>query len=154
MIGGSQTTNKIMATKTKKSQAAKKVTVEQNESVQHLQPFCENAAVAAYWKDKAEEQRPLAAEELQAKLDADPETKDFKGTVVYLCGDQVYKIRVQRRSSCDWRTKHLKDPKLKEYKTLMDQIDDLKENAAKLEGELAEAHPKCVEHTFIIGYLK
>ena len=46
------------------------------------------------------------------------------------------------------------DPKLKEYKALMDQIDELKETAAKLEGELAEAHPKCVEHTFIIGFMK
>ena len=145
-----------MATKSKKSQAASKLTFKQteNENEQHLKPFCEKASIAAYWKAKAEELRPLASAELQAKLEADPETKDFTGTVVYMCDDLIYKIRVQRRSSCDWRTKHLKDPKLKEYKALMDQIDDLKENAAKLEGELAEAHPKCVEHTFIIGYLK
>ena len=125
-----------------------------NKSEQHLQPFCENAAIAAYWKDKAEELRPLANAELQAKLEADPETKDFTGTVVYLCGDQIYKIRVQRRTNCDWRSKNLKDPNLKEYKTLMTEIDEKKKRAGELEDLLTEAHPKCVERTFVIGFMK
>ena len=130
------------------------ITFEKNEQQeQHLQPFCENAAVAAYWKNKAEELRPLASAELQAKLDADPETQDFRGTVVYLCGDQVYKIRVQRRVSCDWRSKRLNDPVLKEYKELMNDIDAKKEMAARKEAELAEKHPKCLKHDFIIGFL-
>ena len=131
-----------------------KLTFEKNEQKeQHLQPFCENAAVSAYWKEKAEELRPLASAELQAKLDSNPETKDFTGTVVYLCGDQVYKIRVQRRSSCDWRKKRLNDPILKEYKALMNEMDDLKEKAADLESQLTAAHPKCVDHTFIMSFL-
>ena len=131
-----------------------KLTFEKNEQQeQHLQPFCENAAVAAYWKNKAEELRPLASAELQAKLDADPETQDFRGTVVYLCGDQVYKIRVQRRVSCDWRSKRLNDPVLKEYKELMNDIDAKKEMAARKEAELTEKHPKCLKHDFIIGFL-
>ena len=130
------------------------ITFEKNEQQeQHLQPFCENAAVAAYWKNKAEELRPLASAELQAKLDADPETQDFRGTVVYLCGDQVYKIRVQRRVSCDWRSKRLNDPVLKEYKELMNDIDAKKEMAARKEAELTEKHPKCLKHDFIIGFL-
>ncbi|MBO4454221.1 MAG: hypothetical protein J5761_04110 [Paludibacteraceae bacterium] len=142
--------------KSKKSQVASKLTIKQteNESEQHLQPFCENAAIASFWKDKAEELRPLASAELQAKLKADPETKDFTGTVVYLCGDRIYKIRVQRRSSCDWRSKRLKDPNLKAYKALMNEIDEKKKRASELEAILAETHPKCVEYTFIMGYMK
>ena len=143
-----------MATKTKKSQAANKLTFEQQATEQHLQPFCENASIAAFWKSKAEEHRELASQELQAKLEANPETKDFTGTVVYLCGEQVYKIRVQRRSSCDWRSKRINDPNLKEYKTLMQDIDEKKKRASDLEDLLAAAHPKCLDHTFIIGFLK
>ena len=145
-----------MATKNKKSAtAASKLTFEQDQQTeQHLQPFCENAAAAAYWKNKAEELRPLASAELQAKLDADPETKDFKGTVVYLCGDQIYKIRVQRRANCDWRSKRLNDPNLKEYKALMRELDEKKKRQSELEDLLAEAHPKCVERSFIIAFLK
>ena len=148
--------SEIMATKSKKSQAASKLTFKQteNENEQHLKPFCEKASIAAYWKAKAEELRPLASAELQAKLEADPETKDFTGTVVYMCDDMIYKIRVQRRSSCDWRSKHLKDARLTEYKALMKQIDELKEQTSALEDELAKAHPKCVEHSFVIGFLK
>lgn len=144
-----------MATKSKKSQVAKKVTFKQNENEneQHLKPFCENAAIAAYWKSKADELRALASEELRAKLDADPETKGFKGTVVYLCDDVVYKIRVQRRGSCDWCSKRFSDPNLKEYKALMRDIEAMKKRADELEEQLEEDHPKCVEHSFIISLL-
>ena len=130
------------------------VTLKKNDGKKFLQPFCENAAAAAFWKSKAEELRPQASAELKAKLDKDPETKDFTGTVVYLCDDKIYKIRVQRRSSCDWRKKQLKDePNLEEYKALMNEIDEKKELASKLEEQLAKDHPKCLEHSFVIAFL-
>ena len=129
------------------------VTLKKSEGKKHLQPYCEKAAMAAIFKSQADELRPQASEELRMKLDSDPETKDFKGTVVYLCDDQVYKIRVQRPKSCDWRKKHFKDPTLDEYKRLMDEIDAKKARASQLEEELAENHPKCIEYGFVIGFL-
>ena len=120
---------------------------------QHLKPYCENAAITSYWKGKADEHREEACKELQEKLDSNPETKDFTGTVVYLCDDQVYKIRVQRPDNTNWRAKRLNDPNLKEYKSLMNQIDKKKERADELKAELAKAHPKCIERGFVMGLL-
>ena len=134
---------------TKKS----KLTLSQNEGQEHLKPYCEEAKVAAEHKALAESLRVKATEELRAKLDSDPETRAFTGTVVCIYNDQVYKIRVQRPSSCNWREKHLNDPMLKEYKTLMKEIDQMKKDAEDLENKLAEAHPKCVDHGFVIGFL-
>lgn len=134
--------------------AKKNITFEENEaSEKHLKPYCEQAAVAAVEKNKAEALRPLAAEELQAKLDENPETKDFTGTVVYLCDGKVYKIRVQRPDNTNWRKKHLKDPLLQNYKALMKKIDDLQANADDLKEKLVSRHPKCVDRGFVIGYL-
>ena len=130
-----------------------KLTVESTEEQKSLQPFCEQAAIAAYYKSKAEELRPLASKELQDKLDSDPETKDFTGTVIYLCEGQMYKIRVQRPASCDWRKKSFKDPLLQEYKALMDQMDELKTRTADLEADLEKAHPKCISYGFTIAYM-
>ena len=129
------------------------VTLKKNDGTKFLQPFCENAAAAAFWKNKAEELRPQASDELKAKLDSDPDTKNFTGTVVYLCDDKIYKIRVQRPTSCNWRKKQLKDPNLKEYKALMDEIDEKKALASKLEEQLAKDHPKCLESGFVIAFL-
>jgi len=130
-----------------------KLTLAKNEGRKHLKPYCEEAKVAAEHKNKAEDLRIKATEELRAKLDSDPETKDFKGTVVCIFDDQIYKIRVQRPTSCNWREKRLKDPDHKTYLALMKEIDEKKKKAEALEQKLAEAHPKCVEHGFVIGFL-
>ena len=129
------------------------ITLAKEEAKQHLKPYCEQAEKAAEYKRKADELRPLAAEELQEKLDNNPDTKDFTGTVVYLCDDKAYKIRVQRKSSCNWREKRLDDPLLKNYKDLMDTIDGLKETAKQMEDDLAKAHPKCVKRELSIAFL-
>ena len=138
---------------TKNAQVASKITWKKNEGKKTIKPYCEQAEKAAIYKAEADRLRPAAAKELQAKLDADPETKDFTGTVVYLCDDKIYKVRIQRPDNTPWRKKTIKDPKLKEYKALMDKIDELKDNAQKLEDELAEAHPKCIERGFVISFL-
>ena len=130
-----------------------KLTVESTEEQKNLQPFCEQEAIAAYYKGKAEELRPLAAQELRNKLDSDPETRDFKGTVIYLCDGTMYKIRVQRPSSCNWREKKLKDPVLREYKALMKEMDEMKTKAADMEATLEKAHPQCVSYGFTIAYM-
>ena len=130
-----------------------KLTLAKNEGQEHLKPYCKEAKVAAEHKAIAEELRVKATEELRAKLDSDPETKDFTGTVVCIYDDQVYKIRVQRPESCDWRSKRLDDPLLKEYKTLVKEIDEKKKNADEIEEKLAESHPKCITKGFVIGFL-
>ena len=130
-----------------------KLTLAKNEGQKHLKPYCEEAKVAAEHKAKADSLRVQATEELRAKLDSNPETKDFTGTVVCIYGDKMYKIRVQRPASCDWRSKRLKDENLKTYKALMNEIDEKKKKADELEQKLAEAHPKCIDHGFIIGFL-
>ena len=130
------------------------LTFEQNVATeQHLKPYCEQAVIVAKQKAKADELRPLASEELKAKLDANPDTCDFTGTVVYLCGGKVYKLRVQRPDNTNWRAKRLNDPNLKEYKSLMNQIDKKKERADELRVELAKAHPKSIERGFVMGLL-
>ena len=134
--------------------ATKKITLEKNEATEkHLKPYCERAAVAAEAKNKADELRPMAAEELQAMLDANPETKAYTGTVVYLCDDKVYKIRVQRPDNTNWRKKRLDDPNLKTYKALMRKIDALQADADNLKDQLATDHPKCIDKGFVIAYL-
>ena len=130
-----------------------KLTLSQNEGQEHLKPYCKEAKVAAEHKANAEALRVKATEELQKKLDSDPETKDFTGTVVCIFDDQVYKIRVQRPESCDWRSKRLDDPNLKKYKALMKDIEYRTAYAKELEQQLAEAHPKCITKGFVIGFL-
>ena len=131
----------------------KAITLAKNEAKKSIKPFCEKSAELAEVKNRVEELRPLAAAELQAKLAADPETKDFTGKVVCMYDDQIYKIRVQRPDKTDWRSKHLNDPNLRKYKQLMDEIDDKKEEAEKLVAQLATDHPKCVNLGFSIAFL-
>ena len=95
----------------------------------------------------------MATDELHAKLDSSPDTKDFTGTVVYICDGQMYKIRVQRPASCNWREKRLNDPLHKHYLALMKEKDALDEKVKQTEEELAEAHPKCITRGFTIAYL-
>ena len=109
-----------------------KLTLKKNEGQEHLKPYCKEAKVAAEHKANAEALRIKATEELQKKLDSDPDTKDFTGTVVCIYDNQVYKIRVQRPESCDWRSKRLKDPNHKAYLALMKEIDEKKKNADEL----------------------
>ena len=141
-----------MAT-TKNAPVAKRITWKKNEGKKNLKPYCEQAEKAAIYKAEADRLRPFAAKELQDKLNADPETKNFTGTVVYLCDDKIYKVRVQRPDTTDWRKKTIKDPKLTEYKALMDKIDQMKVVSKELEAKLAEAHPKCIEYGFVISFL-
>ena len=134
--------------------AKKHITFEKNESKeQHLKPFCVQSEKAANEKSKADALRPLASDELQAMLDAKPETKDYKGTVVYLCDGEIYKIRVQRPDNTDWMSKRLNDPNHKAYKALKRQIKDMEAEAKELETQLAVDHPRCVDRGFTIAYL-
>ena len=131
----------------------KAITLAKNEAKKSIKPFCEESAKLADIKNKVDELRPLAVAELQAKLNADPETKDFTGTVVCMYDDKIYKIRVQRPDKTDWRSKRLNDPNLRQYKQLMDEIDAKKGQADKLVAQLAIDHPKCVKLGFTIAFL-
>ena len=131
----------------------KNITLANAAEEKHLQPYCAQAAIAAVEKQKADELREQASMELQTKLDSDPETKDFTGTVVYLCEGEMYKIRVQRPDKTDWTSKRLNDPLFKEYKALMLELGKKELRRKELETDLAAAHPKCVEKGFVIGLL-
>ena len=129
------------------------VTIKKNDAQKHIRPFCEQSAIAAEYKRTIDELRPLAAQELQHKLDSDPETIGYKGTVVYLCDDKIYKIRVQRPESCNWMIKRLKDPLLKKYKATMKEYKELETLLNDLDEQLRKNHPQCVEHGFSIAFL-
>ena len=144
----SPTEHKTFATMKKNN-----VTIKKNEVKKHIRPFCEQSAIAAEYKRTIDGLRPLAAQELQHKLDSDPETIGYKGTVVYLCDDKIYKIRVQRPESCDWMKRRLKDPLLKQYKATMKEFKDVEKRLKKQDAELREKHPDCVEHGFTIAFL-
>jgi len=131
----------------------KKITLANEAEEKHLKPYCKATETAAEYKRKADDLRENASKELQDKLDSDPETKDFTGTVVYLCEGEIYKIRVQRPDKTDWRSKKLRDPQLKEYKALMDELEQKENRKKELEACLAVAHPKHVEKGFVIGLL-
>ena len=141
--------------KTNKSiaQEAKNIIIQENEATQ-LKPYCIEAEIVAQHKSEADALRPLAADELQQMLSRNDETRDFTGTVLYMCGGKVYKIRVQRPDITNWRNKRLDDPALTEYKALRRTIDQLTVNAKELEAELAAAHPRCINRSFVIAYLK
>ena len=124
-----------------------------NQTEKHLQPYCAQVAIAAVEKQKADELREQASKELQDKLESDPETRDFTGTVVYICEGEMYKIRVQRPDKTDWLSKRLSDPQFKEYKALMLELGKKELRRKELETDLAAAHPKCVEKGFVIGLL-
>ena len=145
-----------MAT-SKKSQVAKKevkkVTLSNNDGKKQMKPYCEESQKLAELKVIVDGLKPAALEWLKEKLDSDPETVNFTGTVVCVFNDQVYKIRVQRPDQTKWRNKRLDDPKLKELKALYRVQDEVKNDIAKLENDLAEAHPKCVDKSFTIAFL-
>ena len=133
----------------------KQITFEKNaHNDQHLKPFCVQSEKAAEEKAKADALRPLASEELQAMLDAKPDTKDYTGTVVYLCDGEIYKIRVQRHDKTDWMKKQFNDPNLKEFKNLTKEIDEKKSRVDELKAQLAIDHPRCIVKDFTIAYLK
>jgi hypothetical protein len=131
----------------------KAITLAKNEAKRSIKPFCEESAKLADQKAKVEELRPLAVEELQAKLNVDPDTRDFTGTVVCMYDDKMYKIRVQRPDKTNWRSKRLDDANLREYKQIMKEIDAKKEKAEELVAQLAIDHPKCVNLGFTIAFL-
>ena len=135
----------------------KQITFEKNENNviydQNVKPFCEHSKKAAEEKEKADALRPLAAEELQAMLDAKPDTKDYTGTVVYICDGEAYRIRVQRHDKTDWLSKRLNDPNLKELNALAKEMDDKKSRVDELKNQLATDHPRCVDKDFTIAYL-
>ena len=145
-----------MATKQSAAKSAKqgnKLTLNQVNDT-HIRPFCEQSEQAAKYKRRADAERPYAAEQIRQALENNPETKDFTGTVVYIIGNKIYKIRVQRPTSCNWREKRLDDPNLRAYKDLMREIDTMQAEAKKLENELALAHPKCIKRDFVIAFMK
>ena len=129
------------------------MTLTAKEGQEHLKPYCEAAQVAAEKKANAEALRGQASEELQKRLDSNPETKGFKGTVVCIFDDRMYKIRVQRPDKTDWLSKRLNDPNLRAYKKLMKKISEMEKDADDLVQKLEEAHPKCIELGFVIGFL-
>ena len=131
----------------------KAITLAKNEAKKSIKPFCEESVKLAEIKSNVDKLRPLAAEELQAKLAADPDTQNFTGTVVCMYDDQIYKIRVQRPDKTDWRSKRLNDPNLREYKQVMDEIDEKKAQAEQLVAQLAINHPKCVNLGFTIAFM-
>ena len=131
----------------------KAITLAKNEAKKSIKPFCEESVKLAEIKSNVDKLRPLAAEELQAKLAADPDTQNFTGTVVCMYDDQIYKIRVQRPDKTDWRSKRLNDPNLREYKQVMDEIDEKKAQAEQLVAQLAIDHPKCVNLGFTIAFM-
>ena len=131
----------------------KAITLAKNEAKKSIKPFCEKSAELAKIKNRVEELRPMAVKELQAKLNADPDTRDFTGTVVCMYDDKIYKIRVQRPDKTNWRSKRLHDANLREYKQLMDEIDAKKSKAEELVAQLAIDHPKCVNLGFTIAFL-
>ena len=131
----------------------KAITLAKNEAKKNIKPFCEESVKLAEIKSNVDKLRPLATEELQAKLAADPDTQNFTGTVVCMYDDQIYKIRVQRPDKTDWRSKRLNDPNLREYKQLMDEIDEKKAQAEQLIAQLAIDHPKCVNLGFNIAFM-
>ena len=140
----------------KKSQVAKevkKVTLNNNDGKKQMKPYCEESQKLAEQKNIVDALKPAAMEWLKEKLNSDPETRNFTGTVVCVFNDQVYKIRVQRPDQTKWRTKTIKDDRLKELKMLYKEQDDLKVAIAELEDALAEDHPKCVEKGFTIALL-
>lgn len=145
-----------MKTKNQKAGMAKngnKVTFTKSDDKKALKPYCEQAKIAAESKRKADALRQKATEYLRCKLDSDPETKDFTGTIVCIFEDVVYQIRVQRPQSVNWLEKRLDDPKLVEYKKIMKEIENKQGYADQLEKELAEAHPKCIDRGFAIAFM-
>ena len=136
---------------TKKS----KLTFTQNEqNEKEVKPYCEKAAIAVDAKEAAEAEREKATKALKAQLDSDPETKTYTGTVVYIFNGIMYKIRVQRPDNTDWLSKRLKDPDLKELKTVEKKISELEKRSKELKEQLSQNHPKCLDKGFVIGYLK
>ena len=129
------------------------ITLAKDDANQQLQSFCEQSEIAAFYKAKADELRPDAATELQNRLDSDPETKDYTGTVVYICGDKNYKIRVQRPDNTDWTKKTIKDPRIKQLRDLKKDIKKMEKEAKMLENGLATDHPKCVTRSFVMAYM-
>ena len=137
--------------------AKKNITFEQNkenDNEKHLKPYCEKAVIALDAKADADDLRPLAAAELKAMLDENPETKDYTGTVVYICDGKAYKIRVQRPDKTEWLKKRLKDPNLKELKAVKEVIAEKEKRAKELVDSLTADHPKCVDKGFVMAILK
>lgn len=131
----------------------KNITLANEAGEKHLKPYCEAAEIAAEYKRAADELREKASMELQDKLDTDSESREFTGTVLYLCDGKIYKIRVQRPEKTDWRNKNFKDEQLKEYKALMRELEEKESRKKELEAGLAAAHPRCVEKGFVIAFL-
>ena len=129
------------------------ITLAKSEANQQLQSFCEQSEIVSYYKSKADKLRPDAADELQNMLDSDPDTKDYTGTVDYICGDKNYKIRVQRPDNTDWTKKTIKDKRIKQLKDLKKTIKEKEKEAKELENDLAIDHPKCIDRGFVMAFL-
>ena len=129
------------------------ITLAKSDANQQLKSFCEQSEIMSRYKSKVDELRPDAVAELLKRLDSDPETKDYTGTVVYICGDKNYKIRVQRPDNTDWTKKTIKDKRVKQLKDLKKTIKEKEKEAKELENDLAIDHPKCIDRGFVISFL-
>ena len=129
------------------------ITLAKSDANQQLKSFCEQSEIMSRYKSKVDELRPDAAAELLNRLDSAPETKDYTGTVVYICGDKNYKIRVQRPDNTDWTKKTIKDKRVKQLKDLKKTIKEKEKEAKELENDLAIDHPKCIDRGFVISFL-
>lgn len=143
-----------MAT-SKKSQVAKEVTkvTLNNDGKKEMKPYCVESQKLAEQKSKVDALKPAAMEWLKQKLESDPETADFKGTVVCVYDGILYKIRVQRPDQTDWRKKTIKDERLTKLKQLYKLQEEMKETIADLESKLAADHPLCVNKGFTLAFL-
>ena len=133
---------------------SKNVTLRKGEGRTQLKPYCVEATKAAEQKRIVDQLRPVAAKYLREKLDADPETQTFTGTVVYIFRNQMYKIRVQRPRSCNWLEQNIDDPNLTELKQVVAEIDTKENRRKELEAQLAKDHPECVQIDFTIALLR
>ena len=141
----------------------KNITLANEAGEKHLKPYCEAAEIAAEYKRAADELREKASMELQDKLDTDSESREFTGTVLYLCDGKIYKIRVQRPTSYTWEMNtQIQDENLTYYKRLhcmYEQLQtDVKEARADLKhtgDRLANAHPdsESIKHGFTVAIM-
>ena len=132
---------------------SKNVTLKKDDGKKQMKPYCEEAKILAEQKRKVDELKHAASAWLQHKLENDPDTKNFSGTVLCVYDGILYKIRVQRRKSCNWKTKKLTDPRHKKLLALYREQEVLNTDIDQLESELTEAHPKCINTDFIMSFL-
>ena len=131
-----------------------KLSLRKNDGSTKMKPYCETAKQAAEIRTRLDALKPEATAWLQKKLNSDPETRDFKGTVICVYDDQLYKICVKRPEARDFNSIDPDDPLMMERSDLQKEIENDKNRIDQIEDELAENHPECVSYGFTISFLK